>query len=84
MAAKLRADYSAVLHMPVLKEGKDRPLGSNMHGNQNYAQPGKNAITSTSIIDKSLLISWAMNESKTSQVFLIYNPLVFQVMIQST
>uniref|UniRef100_A0AAZ3S3C8 Pleiotropic regulator 1 n=1 Tax=Oncorhynchus tshawytscha TaxID=74940 RepID=A0AAZ3S3C8_ONCTS len=30
MAAKLRADYSAVLHMPVLKEGKDRPLGSNM------------------------------------------------------
>uniref|UniRef100_A0A8C7QKM0 Pleiotropic regulator 1 n=1 Tax=Oncorhynchus mykiss TaxID=8022 RepID=A0A8C7QKM0_ONCMY len=40
MAAKLRADYSAVLHMPVLKEGKDRPLGSNMTGNQNYAQPG--------------------------------------------
>uniref|UniRef100_A0A8C7FNG4 Pleiotropic regulator 1 n=1 Tax=Oncorhynchus kisutch TaxID=8019 RepID=A0A8C7FNG4_ONCKI len=40
MAAKLRADYSAVLHMPILKEGKDRPLGSNMPGNQNYAQPG--------------------------------------------
>uniref|UniRef100_A0A674C4I7 Pleiotropic regulator 1 n=1 Tax=Salmo trutta TaxID=8032 RepID=A0A674C4I7_SALTR len=60
MAAKLRADYSAVLHMPVLKEGKDRPLGSNMHGNQNYLQPGKNAITS--IIDISLLFSWATNE----------------------
>uniref|UniRef100_A0A8C7QP50 Pleiotropic regulator 1 n=1 Tax=Oncorhynchus mykiss TaxID=8022 RepID=A0A8C7QP50_ONCMY len=82
MAAKLRADYSAVLHMPVLKEGKDRPLGSNMTGNQNYAQPGKNAITSTSIIDKSLLISWATNESKTSQVFLIYNPLVFQSLLE--
>ncbi|XP_045070071.1 pleiotropic regulator 1 [Coregonus clupeaformis] len=40
MAAKLRADYSAVLHMPVLKEGKDRPLGSNIHSNQNNAQPG--------------------------------------------
>ncbi|XP_024292434.1 pleiotropic regulator 1 [Oncorhynchus tshawytscha] len=40
MAAKLRADYSAVLHMPVLKEGKDRPLGSNMPANQNYLQPG--------------------------------------------
>ncbi|CDQ82314.1 pleiotropic regulator 1 [Oncorhynchus mykiss] len=39
MAAKLRADYSAVLHMPVLKEGKDRPLGSNMPANQNYLQP---------------------------------------------
>uniref|UniRef100_A0A674C4V1 Pleiotropic regulator 1 n=1 Tax=Salmo trutta TaxID=8032 RepID=A0A674C4V1_SALTR len=83
MAAKLRADYSAVLHMPVLKEGKDRPLGSNMHGNQNYLQPGKNAITS--IIDISLLFSWATNEhyykSKLPSIS-HYNSLIFQVMIQ--
>ncbi|XP_067106524.1 pleiotropic regulator 1 isoform X1 [Osmerus mordax] len=40
MAAKLRADYGAVLHMPVLKEGKDRVLGSDMLSIQNYSQSG--------------------------------------------
>ena len=41
MAAKLRADYGAVLHMPVLKEGKDRVLGSDMLSIQNYSQSGE-------------------------------------------
>uniref|UniRef100_A0A6Q2XAS2 Pleiotropic regulator 1 n=1 Tax=Esox lucius TaxID=8010 RepID=A0A6Q2XAS2_ESOLU len=36
MAAKLRADYGAILHMPVLKEGKDRTPVSDLHGNKNY------------------------------------------------
>uniref|UniRef100_A0A6Q2WRP4 Pleiotropic regulator 1 n=1 Tax=Esox lucius TaxID=8010 RepID=A0A6Q2WRP4_ESOLU len=48
MAAKLRADYGAILHMPVLKEGKDRTPVSDLHGNKNYAQPGeKYMITGT-------------------------------------
>lgn len=43
MAVKLKADYSAVLHMPVLKEFKDRvPLMSGgLSAPQGYAQPGK-------------------------------------------
>ncbi|KAI4786559.1 hypothetical protein KUCAC02_037044, partial [Chaenocephalus aceratus] len=42
MSVKLKADYNAVLHMPVLKEGKDRVslLAGSMLGNQSYTQPG--------------------------------------------
>ncbi|KAM6939460.1 pleiotropic regulator 1-like [Xenentodon cancila] len=41
MGVKLKSEYSPVLHMPVLKEGKDRatlPLGS-LPGQQSYLQP---------------------------------------------
>uniref|UniRef100_A0A8C3A7A2 Pleiotropic regulator 1 n=1 Tax=Cyclopterus lumpus TaxID=8103 RepID=A0A8C3A7A2_CYCLU len=42
MGVKLKADYSAVLHMPVLKEGTDRvsQLPGSMLGHQSYTQPG--------------------------------------------
>ncbi|KAA8594612.1 hypothetical protein FQN60_011747 [Etheostoma spectabile] len=41
MSVKMTADYSAVLHMPVLKEGKDRmSLPGSMLGHQSYTQPG--------------------------------------------
>lgn len=37
MAVKMRAEYGPVLHMPVLKEGRDKgPL----HGSDPYGQPG--------------------------------------------
>lgn len=36
---KLKADYGAVLHMPVLKEGKDR-VPQHPGSMQGYAQPG--------------------------------------------
>lgn len=43
MAVKLKADYGAVLHMPVLKEGKDRvsQLPGSMQSQQGYAQHGE-------------------------------------------
>lgn len=43
MGVKLKADYGAVLHMPVLKEGKDRvsQLPGSLHGHQSYTQPGE-------------------------------------------
>lgn len=43
MGAKLKADYSAVLHMPILKEVKDRVYQqpSNMPEQLSYAQPGR-------------------------------------------
>ncbi|CAI5680850.1 unnamed protein product [Oreochromis niloticus] len=43
MGVKLKADYDAVLHLPILKEGKDRAshLSGSMEGHQNYAQPGE-------------------------------------------
>lgn len=43
MGTKLKADYGAVLHMPVLKEGKDRilHLSGSMQGQQGYTQPGE-------------------------------------------
>ncbi|XP_038568943.1 pleiotropic regulator 1 isoform X2 [Micropterus salmoides] len=42
MGVKLKAEYGAVLHMPVLKEGKDRVslLPGSMQGHQGYTQPG--------------------------------------------
>lgn len=43
MSVKLKADYGAVLHMPVLKEGKDRV--SQLPGSmESYAQPGDQHI----------------------------------------
>ena len=38
LGVKLKADYAAVLHMPVLKEGKDRVphLPGSMQGHQSY------------------------------------------------
>lgn len=39
MGVKLKADYSAVLHMPVLKEGKDR-VPQHPGSMQGYTQPG--------------------------------------------
>lgn len=43
MGVKLKADYGAVLHLPILREGKDRAshLSGSMEGHQNYAQPGE-------------------------------------------
>lgn len=43
MGVKLKADYGAVLHMPVLKEGKDRvsQLPGSMQSQQSYAQHGE-------------------------------------------
>uniref|UniRef100_A0A8C8DJJ9 Pleiotropic regulator 1 n=1 Tax=Oryzias sinensis TaxID=183150 RepID=A0A8C8DJJ9_9TELE len=41
LAVKLKADYSPVLHMPVLKEGKDRmsQYPDGLHDNEAYMQP---------------------------------------------
>lgn len=43
LAVKLKADYSPVLHMPVLKEGKDRmsQYPDGLHDNEAYMQPGE-------------------------------------------
>lgn len=43
MDVKLKAEYGAVLHMPVLKEGKDRVSQhpGSMQIQQSYTQPGK-------------------------------------------
>ena len=40
MSSKLKADYGAVLHMPVLKEGKDRPIHGGLHGHQTSTESG--------------------------------------------
>uniref|UniRef100_A0A8C5E0W0 Pleiotropic regulator 1 n=1 Tax=Gouania willdenowi TaxID=441366 RepID=A0A8C5E0W0_GOUWI len=42
MGVKLKTDYSAVLHMPILKEGKDRvsQLPAHLQGHAPYSQPG--------------------------------------------
>ncbi|XP_035760128.1 pre-mRNA-splicing factor prp46-like [Neolamprologus brichardi] len=39
MGVKLKADYGAVLHLPILREGKDRDshLSGSMEGHQNYS-----------------------------------------------
>lgn len=49
MGVKLKADYGAVLHMPVLKEGKDRVSQQPgiMLDQQTYSQPGKDEISTT-------------------------------------
>lgn len=39
MGVKLKAEYGAVLHMPVLKEGKDR-VPQHPGSMQSYTQPG--------------------------------------------
>uniref|UniRef100_A0A8C5E2E3 Pleiotropic regulator 1 n=1 Tax=Gouania willdenowi TaxID=441366 RepID=A0A8C5E2E3_GOUWI len=41
MGVKLKTDYSAVLHMPILKEGKDRvsQLPAHLQGHAPYSQP---------------------------------------------
>lgn len=44
MGVKLKADYSAVLHMPVLKEGKDR-VPQHPGSMQGYTQPGQDSTT---------------------------------------
>lgn len=43
MGVKLKAEYGAVLHMPVLKEGKDRisQHPGSMQSQQSYTQLGK-------------------------------------------
>lgn len=41
MAAKLRAEYSAILHMPVLKEGRDKDHLASDPYRQGYSDPGK-------------------------------------------
>ena len=47
MGVKLKAEYGPVLHMPVLKEVKDRALHpGNMQGQQRYTQPGNHDSTS--------------------------------------
>lgn len=49
MTVKLKTEYGAVLHMPVLKEGKDRVsvLPGSMQGHQSYTQPGNNEMNAT-------------------------------------
>lgn len=42
MGVKLKADYGAVLHMPVLKEGKDR-VPQHPGSIQGYTQPGQDS-----------------------------------------
>lgn len=51
MGVKLKADYGAVLHMPVLKEGKDRlsQLPGSLQGQQIYTQPGEEE-TNTAVL----------------------------------
>lgn len=48
MDVKLKTEYGAVLHMPVLKEGKDRvsQLPGSMQGHQSYTQPGEDETNS--------------------------------------
>ena len=43
MGVKLKTEYSPVLHMPVLKEGKDRVSlpAISLQGLQSYSQPGE-------------------------------------------
>ncbi len=50
MGVKLKAEYGAVLHMPVLKEGKDRvsQLPGSMQGHQSYLQPGEGETNTVS------------------------------------
>uniref|UniRef100_A0A667WIL1 Pleiotropic regulator 1 n=1 Tax=Myripristis murdjan TaxID=586833 RepID=A0A667WIL1_9TELE len=57
MAAKLKADYGAVLHMPVLKEGKDRVshISAGMQGHQSYTLPGNHTICVMSYISRVAL-----------------------------
>uniref|UniRef100_A0A669CGD7 Pleiotropic regulator 1 n=1 Tax=Oreochromis niloticus TaxID=8128 RepID=A0A669CGD7_ORENI len=58
MGVKLKADYDAVLHLPILKEGKDRAshLSGSMEGHQNYAQPGEDeSVTACQMCFQSLL-----------------------------
>lgn len=58
MGVKLKADYSAVLHMPVLKEGKDRvsQLPGGMLGHQSYTQPGEDETNTA--LEMFLLFIW--------------------------
>lgn len=58
MGVKLKADYGAVLHMPILKEGKDRvsQLPGSMHGQQIYTQPGEGQ-TNAAALGMSIIIS---------------------------
>uniref|UniRef100_A0A672YSW4 Pleiotropic regulator 1 n=1 Tax=Sphaeramia orbicularis TaxID=375764 RepID=A0A672YSW4_9TELE len=48
MGVKLKTEYEAVLHMPVLKEGKDRvpQLSSSLQGHQTYTQAGDEHMNS--------------------------------------
>ncbi|KAG5286323.1 hypothetical protein AALO_G00013570 [Alosa alosa] len=42
MAVKLRAEYGAILHMPVLKEGRDKDPHTSDPYSQGYSDPGLN------------------------------------------
>uniref|UniRef100_A0A8D2ZJ35 Pleiotropic regulator 1 n=1 Tax=Scophthalmus maximus TaxID=52904 RepID=A0A8D2ZJ35_SCOMX len=46
MGVKLKTEYGAVLHMPVLKEGKDQVphLPGIMQGHQSYTHPGEGGL----------------------------------------
>lgn len=49
MAVKMRTEYGPVLHMPVLKEGRDKgPLdASDPYGQIGYPLPGTSSLCST-------------------------------------
>lgn len=73
MGVKLKADYGAVLHMPVLKEGKDRisQLPGGMQGHQGYAQPGEDEANTARYpqYDDSRLIE-NMEKNKTQNLLI--------------
>lgn len=72
MGVKLKADYGAVLHMPVLKEGKDRV--SQLPGSlQAYTQPGNTACYPQ--YDNSRLIQ-SMEVNIHPFYFFIYKSLI--------
>lgn len=59
MEVKLKADYGAVLHLPILREGKDRAshLSGSMEGHQNYAQPGEDESVTACQSANNLLLT---------------------------
>lgn len=75
MSVKLKADYNAVLHMPVLKEGKDRVslLAGSMLGNQSYTQPGEDEAST------AFYPQWIMEKSMHTFIFLTPEFPVFKI-----
>ena len=76
MAVKLKTEYDAVLHMPVLKEGKDRVsvLSGSMQGHQSYTQPGnyENNTACYPQCDNSRLIQNVKQNTNAEMLF--YSP----------
>lgn len=56
MAAKLRAEYSSILHMPVLKEGRDKDHMLDPYS-MGYSDPGECSLTLFIVLKKSKMAS---------------------------